>query len=176
MLPMAVVRGRQNPLHFGFARRLRQARKFAGVSRSALSMSSELDRSAVSDLEADKRVPRLDTVERLAGVLRLSPCTLAFGIEQPWVPGEGALCSGISSRLHEARTERGLSILALAKLAKVSHTAVSNVENGTMPTLATAEALATALKVSPCWLSFGVGPQVLPSRRASRAPLPSADH
>ena len=38
-----------------------------------------------------------------------------------------------------------------------------------MPTLATVEAFATALGVSPGWLAYGIGPMELPRRRAVRA-------
>jgi hypothetical protein len=44
-----------------------------------------------------------------------------------------------------------------------------------MPTLATAEALAIALGVSPGWLAYGLGQMELPGRRrvaASPAPSP----
>jgi transcriptional regulator with XRE-family HTH domain len=59
-------------------------------------------------------------------------------------------------------------VLAVGKLAGLSHTAVGNVERGTMPTLATAEALAKALDLSPAWLAYGIGPREIPARRKAR--------
>jgi transcriptional regulator with XRE-family HTH domain len=59
-------------------------------------------------------------------------------------------------------------VLALAKQAGLSHTAVGNIERGTMPGIDTAEALANALGVSPGWLAYGLGPMELPKRRTTR--------
>ncbi|MFO0656147.1 MAG: hypothetical protein U0787_13840 [Polyangia bacterium] len=38
-----------------------------------------------------------------------------------------------------------------------------------MPSIATVEALAVALGVSPAWLAYGLGPMELPSRRRKAA-------
>lgn len=54
---------------------------------------------------------------------------------------------------------RWFSVLALAQLSGTSPTAVGNIERaGTMPSVATSEALAHALSVSPGWRFFGVEP------------------
>ena len=171
-----MVRGRRNPSHFGFAARLRRARKAGDDSRSRLTQRAGLlDGKAVLLLEQGQRIPRLDTVERVAYALGLSPAFLAYGIEaDASQPTEGLRCEGVASRLRETRTARGLSVLALATAAGLSHTAVGNVERGTMPILATAEALAIALGVSPGWLAYGLGPMELPGRRrAAASPAPS---
>ena len=174
VLPSGVVRGRKNPLHFGFPRRLKRARKELGLSRfGATNKAAAKDRELVASLEAGDRIPRLDTVERIAYALSVSPAFLAFGIQTNAEPmAKGLRCDGVGQRLADARTARGLSVLAVAKLAGLSHTAVGNVERGTMPTLATAEALAKALDLSPAWLAFGVGPRELPPRRRAR-PAPA---
>ena len=176
MLPSAVVRGRKNPFHFGFAARLRRARKAGGLSRFGVTTKSAAkDRELVASLEQGQRIPRLDTVERVAYALGLSPAFLAYGIEaDASQPTDGLRCEGVASRLRETRIHLGLSVLALATAAGLSHTAVGNVERGTMPTLATAEALAIALGVSPGWLAYGLGPMELPGRRrAAVSPVPS---
>ena len=162
-----MVRGRRNPLHFGFAARLRRARKAGADSRSGLTQRAGLlDGKAVLLLEQGQRIPRLDTVERIASALGLSPAFLAYGIESDGnQPIEGLRCEGVALRLRQTRIHIGLSGLALATAAGLSHTAVGNVERGTVPTIATAEALATALGVSPGWLAYGVGPIELPGRR-----------
>lgn len=167
VLPSGVVRGRKNPLHFGFPRRLKRARKGLGLSRfGATNKAMAKDRELVASLEEGERIPRLDTVERIAYALGLSPAFLAYGIEGEAGPlPRGLRCEAVAHRLTAERAARGLSVLAVAKLAGLSHTAVGNVERGTMPTLATAEALAKALDLSPGWLAFGIGSRELPRRR-----------
>ena len=172
---LPVVRGRRNPLHFGLAVRLKRARQ--NLSFDSVAEAAGLgDGNAVLRIERRRDYhPRLDTVERVAYALGLSPAFLAYGIEADTSqPTDGLRCEGVASRLRETRTARGLSVLALATAAGLSHTAVGNVERGTMPILATAEALATALGVSPGWLAYGLGPMELPGRRrAAASPAPS---
>ena len=172
-----MVRGRKNPLYMGLAARLKTARKTAALTRQSVTHRAKLsDVSAVLGMEQGQRIPRLDTVERVAYSLGLSPAFLAYGIEADTSePTDGLRCEGVDLRLRQTRIHRGLSVLALATAAGLSHTAVGNVERGTMPTLATAESLATALGVSPGWLAYGLGPMELPGRRrvaASPAPSP----
>lgn len=172
---LPVVRGRKNPGYMGFPSRLRKARQSASHNPSGL--TEPASRSTLSGWEQGQRLPRLDAVERVAYVLGLSPAFLAFGIEsdasQPTI---GSRCEGVASRLREARTARGLSALTLATGAGLSHNAVRSTETGaSMPSIATAEALAIALGVSPGWLAYGLGPMELPGRRrvaASPAPSP----
>jgi len=176
MLLGDVVRGRRNPLYLGLPARLKRARE--NLSFDSVATSAGLfDGSTVFLLERKQgHVPRLDTVERVAYALGLSPAFLAYGIEADTSqPSDGLRCDGVASRLRQSRTDRGLSVLALATAAGLSHTAVGNVERGTMPTLATAEALATALDVSPAWLAYGLGPMELPGRRRA-AESPAPDH
>lgn len=98
LLPSAVVRGRKNPLHFGFALQLAHARAAADMAGAALSLAVGMHRGAASELEGGDRVPRVDTVEKLAKVLHLSPCYLAFGIEQPCDAAPGSLSAGLPGR------------------------------------------------------------------------------
>lgn len=167
VLPRSVVRGRKNPLHWGMGSRLKKARRLAGLKRQPLTRLASLpDGSAIVGMERGERIPRLDTVERIAYALGLSPAFLAYGIEGEAGPlPRGLRCEAVAHRLTAERAARGLSVLAVAKLAGLSHTAVGNVERGTMPTLATAEALAKALDLSPGWLAFGIGSRELPRRR-----------
>ena len=171
-----MVRGRKNPLFMGLASRLKTARKTAALNRQSVTQRAKLsDVSAVLGMEQGQRIPRLDTVERVAYGLGLSPAFLAYGIESDGSqPIEGLRCEGVALRLRQTRIHLGLSVLALATAAGLSHTAVGNVERGTMPTIATAEALATALGVSPGWLAYGLEPIELPSRRRAVALLASS--
>ena len=175
VVPRGVVRGRKNPLHWGLAIRLKRARKAAELDRQSLTNKALMaDGSAVRALEHAERVPRLDTVERIAYALSVSPAFLAFGIQAEAAPmAKGLRSDGVGQRLADERTARGLSVLAVAKLAGLSHTAVGNVERGTMPTLATAEALAKALDLSPAWLAYGLGDRAA-ARRGRRAQPDSA--
>jgi hypothetical protein len=51
------------------------------MTGSALSLAVGMARNAASHLEVKDRVPRVDTVEKLASVLHVSPGFLAFGVE-----------------------------------------------------------------------------------------------
>jgi len=65
---------------------------------------------------------------------------------------------GIGERLKWARARSGLTVRALADLAGVSFSAVTEIElNKRRPRTDTVERLAVALKVAPCWLSYGDG-------------------
>ncbi len=97
MLPSAEVRGRKNPFHFGFAARLsRDARKAGGLSRFGVTTKSAAkDRELVASLEQGQRIPRLDTVERVAYALGLSPARRAYGIlADASQPIDGWCCEG----------------------------------------------------------------------------------
>lgn len=175
VLPSAVVRGRKNPLHFGLPARMKKARK---VSFDAVASAAGLpDGITVYLLEQGRRIPRLDTVEKIAYALGVSPAFLAFGLEGDSSRSGELLADSVGARLRAVRESRGLTMRALARQASLTDTTVRLTESGaTVPTIATVEALAKGLEISPAWLGYGLGPQVLPSRRASRAPLPSADH
>ena len=174
--PAGVVRGRKNPGYLGFAARLKRARKSALFSRLGLMQHAAIaGRSTLHGWEQGQRLPRLDGVEKLAYALGLSPTFLAYGIEADGLPlADGLRCEEVAVRLQETRAARGLSVLALAKQAGLSHTAVGNIERGTMPGIDTAEALANALGVSPGWLAYGLGPMELPKRRTTRSAASTA--
>ncbi len=168
MLSSDVVRGRKNPLYFGLASRLRKARKAEGLSFDSLADAARLTNgSTVFELESKRgHHPRIDTVERIAYALGLSPGFLAYGIAGQCAPVETLRGDGVGDRLRAARQSRNLSMRALARDAALTETTVRSTENGkTVPTIATVEALADALQLSPAWLAYGVGPQTLPLGR-----------
>jgi transcriptional regulator with XRE-family HTH domain len=78
---LPVVRGRRNPLHFGLAVRLKRARQ--NLSFDSVAEAAGLgDGNAVLRIERRRDYhPRLDTVERVAYAIGLSPAFLAYGIE-----------------------------------------------------------------------------------------------
>lgn len=168
--PACVVRGRKNPGYLTLPTRLKKARKAAQQSRLATMQQAGFAHSTLAGWEEGERIPRIDAVEKVAYALSLSPVFLAFGVQrEAGPPARGLRSFGMAQRLADSRAARGLSVLAVAKMAGLSHTAVGNVERGTMPTLATAEALANALGLSAGWLAFGIGPRELPPRRRAHS-------
>lgn len=144
------------------------------MSAEALSKTAGLGHGAVSGLEARVRLPRVNTLERLADVLCVSPGWLAFGLESPWEPAKAPRCAGLRDRLRDAAAMRDLSLREVARRADAGEGVAVSVVRGTMPSLNTLEELAKALQVSPAWLAFGEGPRELPRRRGKPAPAAAA--
>jgi transcriptional regulator with XRE-family HTH domain len=69
-----------------FAANLRACRKRAGLSQEALRFRAELHRTEIGLLERGARVPRIDTLIKLASALSIPPGDLLEGIG--WRPGE----------------------------------------------------------------------------------------
>ncbi len=67
-----------------FGDNLFRARKRAGLSQEELGFRSELHRTEIGLLERGSRVPRIDTLVKLAGALSISPLDLIDGID--WTP------------------------------------------------------------------------------------------
>lgn len=143
------------------------------MTGASLSVAVGMHRAAASGLEAGGRVPRVDTLEKLAKVLGVSPCYLAYGADVPCLAQTGTLFADLPQRLSAMRQERGLSRLELGRLSGTSHTFVRMTETGTtVPNIAKVEQLAKALNVSVCWLAFGIGQAELPAGRRVRSDTP----
>lgn len=141
------------------------------MSGSGLSLAVGMTAGSAWSLEAGGRIPRVDTVEKLAKVLCVSPCWLAYGIAPACELELGSLSAGLPERLLQIRGERGFSRRELGRLSGTSDNFVQMTETGaTVPNIAKVEALAKALQVSPCWLAYGIGPHVLPLIRRGRPP------
>jgi len=69
-----------------FGRKLIRSRKRGGISQEELGFLASLHRTEIGMLERGVRLPRIDTVLKLAGALAISPCDLLAGME--WRPGE----------------------------------------------------------------------------------------
>lgn len=174
VLTEGVISGRRNPLHYGLAERLKKARQQAKKTPNALSVAAGVASGVVSDVEG-RNVPRLDTAEKLARALGLSPAWLAYGIEgigaPPPIEGAPLRCAAMGERLRALRQDRGLSLRALAEEAQLTAGGVGSIETGrTLPSVATAEQLAKALGISPAWLAYDEGPKVLPKPPRQRKP------
>lgn len=68
-----------------FGDNLAQARLAADVTQEELSIRASLHRTEVSQLERGLRVPRIDTLIKLACSLEVAPAELLVGIH--WTPG-----------------------------------------------------------------------------------------
>lgn len=69
-----------------FGRNLAYCRRRAKLSQEELSVRASLHRTAVGMLERGERVPRIDSLVKLAGSLEVSAGELLDGLE--WKPGE----------------------------------------------------------------------------------------
>jgi transcriptional regulator with XRE-family HTH domain len=69
-----------------FAANLVSLRKLSRMSQEELAVRSTIHRNHVSLLERGKRLPRLDTLVKLAAALEVSTNDLVRGIE--WIPDE----------------------------------------------------------------------------------------
>ncbi|HEY5815437.1 MAG TPA: helix-turn-helix transcriptional regulator [Solirubrobacterales bacterium] len=69
-----------------FAANLRRRRRVAGFSQEELGRRSGLHRTAIGLLERGARMPRVDTLVKLAAALEIQPDMLIEGIS--WTPGD----------------------------------------------------------------------------------------
>lgn len=73
---------REVAAHFG--RNLRRKRRWAGYSQEEVAERTGLHRTEIGMLEAGSRLPRIDTLMKVAGALEVKPEVLLAGIE--WQP------------------------------------------------------------------------------------------
>lgn len=76
--------------HFG--ENLRRARGRAGISQEELGLRSSLHRTEIGLLERGERVPRIDTLIKVASALSIPPGELLVGID--WTPGSMTTTDG----------------------------------------------------------------------------------
>jgi len=72
--PQATEAGR------AFGRNLARLRGRAGLSQEGTADRAGLHRTHVAMIEAGQRLPRLDTIVKLGGALRVEPCELLAGM------------------------------------------------------------------------------------------------
>jgi len=75
----------QDELSCRFGENLVRLRKRAGISQEELGFRSNLHRTEVGMLERGIRLPRIDTLLKVAGALELEPGDLLDGLT--WTPG-----------------------------------------------------------------------------------------
>ena len=150
-----MVRGRRNPAYYALPDRLRQARKRKGLSMSAASLTIGGSSAAAFLIERRQALPRIDTIEKFALSLGVSPAWLAYGEGSADAVPTEAHADTIGQRLEIARKERGLSRQALGYLSGLTGQTVANIEvKGMIPRVDTAEMLARVLGVTAGWLGF----------------------
>jgi transcriptional regulator with XRE-family HTH domain len=69
-----------------FGANLSHLREQAGITQEELAFRASLHRTEIGLLERGGRIPKIDTVVKLAGALGVTPAELLDGIE--WHPGE----------------------------------------------------------------------------------------
>ena len=141
------------------------------MRKSPLAERAGLAAATERDIESGERLPTVGTIARLAAALDVSPGWLAYGIGDVRMAGPVATTmTGMGARLQGVRTQRGLSKAALARLVELSPTALANIEHGAQSGVDVVETLARVLDISPAWLAFGQGPEVVPEPRRGRPP------
>lgn len=72
------------------------------------------------------------------------------------------------ARLRQARVDRKMSIRTLAAAAEVCPSSVATYErDGSSPSIEICYRLSVALRVSPCWLAYGVCPRLVPAAESA---------
>ena len=71
-----------------FGKNLNRCRKHAGLSQEEVGIRASLHRTEIGLLERGERLPRIDTVIKLAGALSVHPAELIEGID--WSPGSSS--------------------------------------------------------------------------------------
>ena len=74
------------PLAVHFGQNLHRCRKHSGLSQETLAVRASLHRTEIGLLERGERLPRIDTLLKLAGGLGLAPEALLDGIA--WNAGQ----------------------------------------------------------------------------------------
>jgi transcriptional regulator with XRE-family HTH domain len=86
-----------------FGENLRRLRKGAGISQEALGLRCSLHRTEIGLLERGARVPRIDTLIKIASGLGIHPNALMAGIS--WTPAKAGTAGEfrIKSRIEQHR-------------------------------------------------------------------------
>ncbi|MBL9009387.1 MAG: helix-turn-helix transcriptional regulator [Myxococcales bacterium] len=168
-----VTRGSPNPRFLRLPQRLTKARKAADVTRRALEQKAGGTNGAILYIEEGRRVPTVETVARLAHALGVRAAWLAYGVEELDAAGFRSTTVGMAARLLAVRAAQQLSRAELGRRTGLSPRAIAKIEAGGQSGVDVIEMLAKALRISPAWLAFNEGPQVLPASRRGRPPAQS---
>jgi transcriptional regulator with XRE-family HTH domain len=100
-------RRRSEEVAVKFGRNLFRCRRRAAMSQEELGKLASLHRTEIGLLEHGGRLPRIDTLMKLAGSLAVSPIELLEGID--WAPGNSAAGSFLVSEPLLPHQRRGES-------------------------------------------------------------------
>ena len=137
-----------------FSRRLREARAHAGLTQLALALAvGRKTKQAISELERANVGVTTEMCHGLAVALSVKPSWLAYGAD---VAGGSWL--GYGKRLRLARESADMSQRQLAELVEYAgNSAIAYLEDEARGLeIGLAEKLATALRIAPTALAFGV--------------------
>jgi transcriptional regulator with XRE-family HTH domain len=90
-------------VHERFATNLRRLRAEARISQEELAFRASVHRTQISLMEDGKRLPRFETVVKLAGALEVPPNAFYEGIK--WQPMIATFGGMVVKTLTEERTE-----------------------------------------------------------------------
>lgn len=174
-----VPTGTKDPLWLWAGARLSHLRTSLNLTASRIGELSGLSVPTVCAIEDGQNCPQINTIERLACALAVSPSWIAYGYEgfepfqqrrprdpvplDPPVPHAEARPAterykAVGDRCRRIRQLRGLSLRVAAKAAGISHESLNLIEKGsTIPLVSTCERLAVAFDVAPSWLTYGEG-------------------
>ena len=97
-----------------FGRRLRTCRMRTYVTQEALADRAGLHRTEISLLERGQRVPRIDTLLRLAAALGIEPGELLAGVHVQGPDGADVGVEALSPRERDETIEAGLLTIVFA--------------------------------------------------------------
>lgn len=190
-----MVRGRKNPLYEAIRRRLQGVRRITDASSELLADVGGPCASTIRTIQRGEVTPRIDTIEKIAASIGVSPCWLAYGDDGsgPFrqkisrvgdqLAGKRAgqlpapagpqpyedLAKGCGGRLADLRKSAGLSLRELAEQCGISFETIRNIESGTsVPKVDSIFQIAVALDCAPCWLAYGIGTKPAAARRAEK--------
>lgn len=190
-----MVRGHKNPLYLAISKRLLKLRRTHDLGQREIARSGLVPQVTLGQVERGVSVGRIDTIEKIAASIGVSPCWLAYGDDGsgPFrqkisrvgdqLAGKRAgqlpapagpqpyedLAKGCGGRLADLRKSAGLSLRELAEQCGISFETIRNIEAGTsVPKVDSIFQIAVALDCAPCWLAYGIGTKPAAARRAER--------
>lgn len=191
-----MVRGHKNPLYLAISKRLLKLRRTHDLGQREIARSAGLvPQVTLGQVERGVSVGRIDTIEKIAASIGVSPCWLAYGDDggQPFaqkisrvgdqlagkragqIPAPAGpqpyedLAKGCGGRLADLRKSAGLSLRELSEHCGISFETIRNIEAGTsVPKVDSIFQIAVALDCAPCWLAYGIGKKPPAARRAER--------
>jgi len=126
---------------------------------SAASSAIGMSTATAFLIERRQNLPRINTIERFAAALGVSPSWLAYGEGPENAVQAESTAWGIGQRLEEVRKARGKTRQALGLASGLTGQTIANIEvKGMSPRVDTVEMLAKVLGVMASWLAFNAPP------------------